>query len=109
MPQSEYLTFGLDGPSGNDDFDPWSVSEVSFWALTVVQGAVTNGATGRSESEAPIVKKISTPISIFGGLVNNLIEGREDVVCELNLCKWIKRNVIVMMCLTQQGGNYHIM
>ena len=48
---------------------------------------MTNGAARRPESEAPIVEKVSAPISVFGGLVDDLIEGREDIIRELNL--WI--------------------
>ena len=63
------------------------MGEVRFGALTVVEGTVADGAAGRADGEPPVVEQVPAAIPVLGSLVHDLIEGREDVVGELNFCE----------------------
>ena len=59
--------------------------------MTVVEGAVTDGAAGRADGEPPVVEQVSATIPVLGSLVHDLIECREDVVGELDFWEGKKR------------------
>ncbi len=63
----------------------WNMCEEALRALTVIVPSVTNSPIGRSDGQTPTVELTTTPVSVFGGLVDNLIKCRIDVVCKLYL------------------------
>ena len=52
----------------------------------MIKSAVTDGTTRSADCETPVVEEIAATITIFGSFINDLIERREDVIGELDLC-----------------------
>ena len=48
---------------------------------------MADGAAGSADGEPPVVEQVPAAIPVLGSLVHDLIEGREDVVGELNFCE----------------------
>jgi hypothetical protein len=48
----------------------------------MVKRSVTDCSAGRSEGQATAVELISRAKAELGGLVDDLVEGRKDVICE---------------------------
>jgi hypothetical protein len=61
----------------------WNMREEALWALTVIMPSVTHSPIGRSDGKTPTVELATAPVSVFGGLVDNLIKCRIDIVCKL--------------------------
>ena len=53
-------------------FEAWRVREVCLWTLRVVEGSVPDGAPRRPKREAATVEEVSTPVPIFGRLIDYL-------------------------------------
>ena len=51
----------------------------------MVEAAVPDGHGGRADGEAPTVVLAAGAVAQLGGLVDDLVEGGEDVVGELDL------------------------
>ena len=61
----------------------WNMCEEALWALTVIVPSMTHSPIGRSDGKTPTVELATAPVSVFGGLVDNLIKCRIDIVCKL--------------------------
>lgn len=51
----------------------------------MVVSTVTHGTTRSSDSQTAAVELVTRSVTEFGCLVHKLVEGRENVVCKLNL------------------------
>lgn len=74
----------LDSCKGRKMFlHTWNMREEALWALTVIVPSVTNSPIGRSDGQTSTVELATAPVSVFGGLVDNLVKRWIDVVCKL--------------------------
>mmetsp|Transcript_65882 Transcript_65882/g.176541 ORF Transcript_65882/g.176541 Transcript_65882/m.176541 type:complete len:350 (-) Transcript_65882:82-1131(-) len=80
----EEETLGLRRRTRNDDNKPRSVSKICLRRLRMIQPSVTDCTVRGTNCKSADVKLSTTSISIFGRLVDNLIEGRKYVICKLN-------------------------
>ena len=61
------------------------MSEVSLRRLRMVMSTMTDGTVWRTDGKFAAVELVSGPVSKLGSLINNLIEGRENVIRKLHL------------------------
>lgn len=63
--------------------------EVSFGRLRVVAGTVTDSTARRSHHKVPAVEFVSRSVPVFSCFICQLIESREDIICELHFSNHI--------------------
>lgn len=61
------------------------MGEEGLWGLGVVVPAVAHCAVGGADGEPPHVVLPTCAVPVLGRLVGDLVKGREDVVCKLDL------------------------
>ncbi len=62
--------------------------EVYQWAKRNVLKKRRSSTVWGSHSEAAAMEVAAAPVAVLGRLIDNLVEGWEDVVCKLDLCHW---------------------
>lgn len=75
-----------DSLPGHNDLKSRCVAEISLRRLGVVVSTVAHGTAGRSDRQTAAVELVSGSVPELGGLVDQLVESRKDVICELDLC-----------------------
>mmetsp|Transcript_9749 Transcript_9749/g.27182 ORF Transcript_9749/g.27182 Transcript_9749/m.27182 type:complete len:241 (+) Transcript_9749:317-1039(+) len=75
---------GLNRATWHNDLETRTVSEVALNTLAVVHAAVSHGGTRRPDHNVSSTANCIA-IPVLGHLVDNLVEGRKDVVSELHL------------------------
>lgn len=84
--RSQEQTFSLNGISGHNDFESRSMSEVCLRRLRVVKCTVADSTPSCPDCKGSAFELTTRTVSILCGLIDNLIEGWEDIVTKLYLC-----------------------
>ena len=76
----------MNGISWDNDFDPRSMCEVGLRRLRMVKRSVTDCAPSCPDCKRSAFELTTRTVSILCRLIDNLIEGWEDIVSKLYLC-----------------------
>ena len=82
---SDEQTLGIARSAGHDHNEPRGVAKVGLRGLAVIHSAVPHSSTGRADDELACVEDASAAVPVLGDFVDDLVEGREDVVRKLDL------------------------
>ena len=78
-------SLGIERCRRNNDLQTRRMAEVGLGRLRVIMTSMTNSSIRRTDRQTSHIEHTSTTITIFSGLIHDLIESREDIIRELNL------------------------